>query len=61
MCIGEYRERQYYVSRVRTHLQALTLFMILSYGFLSLPSFKKGVFLRQDYFFPMRSISVVME
>ena len=61
MCIGEYRERQYYVSRVRTNLQALTLFMLLSYGFLSLPSFRKGVFLRHDYFSPMRSISAVME
>ena len=28
---------------------------------LTLPSFKKGVFVRNAYFFPMRSISVVMK
>ena len=61
MCIGAYRERQYYASCLRTHLQALTLFMLLFYGLLSFPSFKKGVFLRHDYFSPMRSISVVVE
>ena len=61
MCIGAYRGRRYHASCVRTHLQALTLFVLLSYGFLSLPSFKKGAFLRHGNFSPVRSISVVVE
>ena len=56
----------YHTSCVRTHLHYLfSCFCLMVSGFicrnLTLPSFKKGVFVRNGYFSPMRSISVVMK
>ena len=48
-------EKGYQASCVRTHLQALTLFIFLSEGVLSLSSFKKGVFCQK--WFCCRKIS----
>ena len=62
-------EEGHNASCVRTHLHALltSLFMFLPYGVfficrnLILASFKKGVFIRNGYFSPMKLISVVMK
>ena len=56
----------YHASCVRTHLHYLfKCFCLMVSCFicrnLTLPSFKKGVFVRNGYFSPMRSISVVMK
>ena len=56
----------YHASCVRTHLHYLfSCFCLMVSCFicrnLTLPSFKKGVFVRNGYFSPMRSISVVMK
>ena len=55
----------YHASCVRTHLHYLfSSFCLMVSCFicrnLTLPSFKKGMFVRNDYFSPMRSISVVL-
>ena len=60
------REEEYHVSCVRTHLHYLcSWFCFMVFCFicrnLTLPSFKNGLFVRNDYFSPMRSISVVMK
>ena len=60
------REEGYHVSCVRTHLYCLfSWFCFMVFCFicrnLTLPSFKNGVFVRNGYFTPMRSISVVMK
>ena len=61
-----YREGR--VSRFMcTYALTLCLFMFCHMVFcfvcrnLTFPSFKKGVFVKNGYFFPMRSISVVMK
>ena len=66
MCTGAFKGRG--VSRIMcTYALILSLFMVLLYGVcficrnLTLPSFKNGVFVRNGYFTPMRSISVVMK
>ena len=67
MCAGAYRGRG--VSRLMCkYLVKLSRFMFLFYGALfyvyrnsNLPLFKKGVFVRNGCFSPMRSISVVMK
>ena len=56
----------YHASCVRTHLHYLfSCFCLMVSCFicrnLTLPSFKKGVFVRNGYFSPMRSTSVVMK
>ena len=56
----------YQASCVRTHLHYLFSCSCLMVSCficrnLTLPSFKKGVFVRNGYFSPMRSISVVMK
>ena len=51
-------------SSMCTYALPLFLFMFLLYGvlfYLALPSLEKGVFVRNGYFSPMRSISVVMK
>ena len=57
---------RYHASCVRTHLHYLfSCFCLMVSCFicrnLTLPSFKKGVFVRNGCFSPMRSISVVMK
>ena len=56
----------YHASCLRTHLHYLfSCFCLVASCFicrnLTLPSFKRGVFVRNGYFCPMRSISVVMK
>ena len=56
----------YHASRVLTHFHYFFLCSCLMVSCficrnLTLPSFKKGVFVRNGYFSPMRSISVVMK
>ena len=56
----------YHVSCVTTHLHYLFSCFCLIVTFficrnLTIPSFKKGVFARNGYFSPKRSISVVMK
>ena len=55
----------YHASCVRTHLLYLVSCFCLMVSYfpcrnLTFPLFKKGVFIRNGYFSPMRSISVVM-
>ena len=57
---------RYHASCVRTHLHYLFLYFCLMvscfiYRNLTLPLFKKGVFVRNCYFSQIRSISVVMK
>ena len=57
---------EYHTSCVRTHLHHLfSCFCLMVSCFicrnLNLPSFKEGVFVRNSYFSPMKSISVVMK
>ena len=55
----------YHASCVRTHLHLFSCFCLMVSCFicrnLTLPSFKKGLLVRNGYFSPMRSISVVMK
>ena len=60
------RGEGYHASCVRTHLHHLfSRFSLIVPYFIcrnvTLPSFKKSVFVRNGYFSPMRSISVVMK
>ena len=70
MRTAAYRERGCHASSVRTHLHYLSScfcqhFCLIMSCFictkLTLPLFKKDVFVRNGYFSPMRSISVVMK
>ena len=67
MCAGTHRGgERYHVSYVHKHLYYLfsSFCLIVSCficRYLSLPSFKKCVFVRNGYFSPMGSISVVMK
>ena len=59
-------EEGYHAPCVRTHLHYLfSCFFLMVSCFvcrnLTLPSFKNGVFVRNGYFSPMRSISIVMK
>ena len=56
MCTGAYKGRG--VSRLISFHVFVLCCLVLN---LTLPSFKKGVFVRNGYFSPMRSISVAMK
>ena len=66
MGTGVYRGEGYHASCVRTHLHYLFLYFCLMVScficrILTLSSLKKGAFVKNVYFAPMRSTSIVMK